>query len=82
MTEEAINPKLKEGKIDRQLIDTTDSTYHEIKRYVTERIEILRKQNDKLCDEQKTNVTRGGILELKLFLQRCEPKEITEQKIN
>lgn len=72
-----INPKLMEGKIDHSKVDLSSETYHEIKRYTENRIDQLRRSNDVQADAEKTAYLRGKIAEMKLFIDKCEPKSIT-----
>jgi len=75
--EQKLNPKLTK-EIDRHLIDTGSPTFHEMRRFIEHRIDVLRRKNDNIkLDSVQTGVIRGGILELKDLLNSCDPKQMT-----
>ena len=74
--EQKLNPKLTK-EINRHLIDTGSPTFHEMRRFIEHRIDVLRRKNDNTgISEVSTAVIRGGILELKDLLEKCDPKVI------
>lgn len=76
MKEETVHPKLREGKIDSERIDKGCSTYLEIRQYIDERIDLLRRKNDNHANETNTAALRGGIAELNKLITKLEPKNI------
>ena len=75
MTQQPINPKLKEAMLHREKLDLGSSTYRELKRYIEHRIDMLRKKNDNQISLEETNFMRGKIQALKGLLAKCEPNE-------
>ena len=78
----SINSKLIEGKLDRQKIDYSCETYHEIERYLKAEVDMLRKQNDDQPDEFATARLRGRIAENRSLLSKLNPNIPTTEKMH
>ena len=72
-----LNQKLIDAKIDFSKIDRGSPTYHEIKRYLEYRIDLLRRVNDHPADAATTAFNRGKIADILDFIKKCEPKPMT-----
>ncbi len=76
MAQQEINPKLKEGILDKEKLDLGSSTYREIKRYLDYKISSLRKKNDNQANAEDTAYTRGKIAALKNLLGKCKDNKM------